>query len=46
MISAAVAIAVARAADVEGLAQKPLTDPCSTVLQADVAAEYPEFELI
>ena len=46
MISAAVAIAVARAADVEGLAQKPLTDPVQQVLQAMWRPEYPEFELI
>jgi malate dehydrogenase (oxaloacetate-decarboxylating) len=46
MISAAVAIAVARAADVEGSAQKPLTDPVQQVLQAMWRPEYPEFELI
>ena len=46
MISAAVAIAVARAAEQQGLARKPLTDPVQQVVQAMWRPEYPAFELI
>ena len=46
MVSAAVAIAVARAAEEEGLAHKPLTDPVQQVYQAMWRPEYPAFELI
>jgi malate dehydrogenase (oxaloacetate-decarboxylating) len=46
MISAAVAIAVARAADEQGLAQQPLTDPVQQVHRAMWRPEYPAFELI
>jgi malate dehydrogenase (oxaloacetate-decarboxylating) len=46
MISAAVAIAVARAAAAQGLAQKPLTDPVQQVVQAMWRPEFPPFELI
>jgi malate dehydrogenase (oxaloacetate-decarboxylating) len=45
-VSAAVAIAVARAAVGEGLAHKPLTDPVQQVYQAMWRPEYPAFELI
>jgi malate dehydrogenase (oxaloacetate-decarboxylating) len=46
MISAAVAIAVARAAEQQELARKPLTDPVQQVVQAMWRPEYPPFELI
>jgi malate dehydrogenase (oxaloacetate-decarboxylating) len=46
MISAAVAIAVARAADNQGLAQHPLTDPVEQVRQAMWRPEYPAFKPI
>jgi malate dehydrogenase (oxaloacetate-decarboxylating) len=45
-VSAAVAIAVARAAVGEGLAHKPLTDPVQQVYQAMWRPEYPALELI
>ena len=40
-VSAAVAIAVARAAEHEGLAHKPLTDPVQQVYRAMWRPEYP-----
>jgi malate dehydrogenase (oxaloacetate-decarboxylating) len=46
MVSAAVAIAVAGAAEKEGLAQVPLTDPVQQVHQAMWRPEYPPFEAI
>lgn len=46
MVSAAVAIAVARAAEKEGLAQVPLTDPVQQVHQVMWRPEYPKLELI
>jgi malate dehydrogenase (oxaloacetate-decarboxylating) len=46
MVSAAVAIAVARAADNEGLAQVPLDDPVQQVHQAMWRPQYPSFEAI
>ena len=45
-VSAAVAIAVANAADEEGLAQHPLTDPVKQIHQAMWRPEYPPFEPI
>lgn len=44
--SAAVAIAVARAAQEEGLAQAPLDDPVQQVLEAMWRPQYPRFEAI
>jgi len=46
MVSAAVAIAVARAAEQEGLAQVPLDDPVQQVHQAMWRPQYPAFEAI
>ncbi|MDF2748768.1 MAG: hypothetical protein K0S98_3055, partial [Propionibacteriaceae bacterium] len=46
MVSAAVAIAVARAAEQEGLAQVPLDDPVQQVHQAMWRPQYPSFEAI
>jgi malate dehydrogenase (oxaloacetate-decarboxylating) len=46
MVSAAVAIAVARAAEKEGLAQVPLTDPVQQVHRAMWRPQYPSFEAI
>jgi malate dehydrogenase (oxaloacetate-decarboxylating) len=46
MISTAVAIAVARTADEQGLAQRPLTDPVEQVRRAMWRPEYPVFEPI
>src|SRR5215207_7025714 len=46
MVSAAVAIAVARAAEKEGLAQVPLDDPVQKVHQAMWRPQYPAFEAI
>jgi malate dehydrogenase (oxaloacetate-decarboxylating) len=46
MVSAAVAIAVARAAEKEGLAQAPLEDPVQQVHQAMWRPQYPSFEAI
>jgi malate dehydrogenase (oxaloacetate-decarboxylating) len=46
MVSAAVAIAVARAAEQEGLAQAPLDDPVQQVHQAMWRPQYPSFEAI
>ena len=45
MVSAAVAVAVARAAEHEGLAQATLTDPIQQVHQAMWRPEYPRIEL-
>ena len=44
-VSAAVAIAVARAADAEGLARAPLTNPIEQVHQAMWRPEYPRVEV-
>jgi malate dehydrogenase (oxaloacetate-decarboxylating) len=46
MVSAAVATAVARAAEKEGLAQVPLDDPVQQVHSAMWRPQYPNFELI
>jgi malate dehydrogenase (oxaloacetate-decarboxylating) len=46
MVSAAVAIAVAGAAEKEGLAQAPLDDPVQEVHQAMWRSQYPTFEAI
>jgi malate dehydrogenase (oxaloacetate-decarboxylating) len=46
MVSAAVAIAVAGAAEKEGLAQVPLEDPVQQVHQAMWRPQYPSFEAI
>jgi malate dehydrogenase (oxaloacetate-decarboxylating) len=46
MVSAAVAIAVARATEKEGLAQAPLDDPVQQVHQAMWRPQYPSFEAI
>jgi malate dehydrogenase (oxaloacetate-decarboxylating) len=46
MVSAAVAAAVARAAEKEGLAQAPLEDPVQQVHQAMWRPQYPSFEAI
>src|SRR5215216_6537066 len=46
MVSAAVAIVVARAAEKEGLAQAPLDDPVQQVHQAMWRPQYPSFEVI
>ena len=46
MVSAAVAIAVARAAEEEGLAQVPLRDPIHQVHRSMWRPEYPPVELI
>jgi malate dehydrogenase (oxaloacetate-decarboxylating) len=45
-VSAAVAIAVAIAADEEGLVQHPLTEPVKQIHQAMWRPEYPPFEPI
>jgi malate dehydrogenase (oxaloacetate-decarboxylating) len=45
-VSAAVAIAVAQAADEHGLAEQPLTNPVKQIHQAMWRPEYPPFELI
>ena len=45
-VSAAVAIAVAQAADQHGLAEQPLTNPVKQIHQAMWRPEYPPFELI
>jgi malate dehydrogenase (oxaloacetate-decarboxylating) len=45
-VSAAVAIAVAEAAEQQGLAEKPLTDPVKQIHQAMWRPEYPAFEPI
>jgi len=46
MVSAAVAIAVAHAAEKEGLAQVPMDDPVQQVHEAMWRPQYPRFELI
>jgi len=46
MVSAAVAIAVASAAEKEGLARAPLDDPVQQVHQAMWRPQYPSFEAI
>ncbi len=46
MVSAAVAIAVARAAEKEGLTPAPLDDPVQQVHQAMWRPQYPSFEVI
>ena len=46
MVSAAVALAVAAAAEKEGLAQAPLQDPVQQVHQAMWRPQYPSFEAI
>jgi malate dehydrogenase (oxaloacetate-decarboxylating) len=46
MVSAAVALAVARAAEKEGLAQAPLHDPVQQIHQAMWRPQYPSFEAI
>jgi malate dehydrogenase (oxaloacetate-decarboxylating) len=46
MVSAAVAIAVARAAEKEGLTPAPLDDPVQQVHQAMWRPQYPSFEAI
>ncbi|MFL6104452.1 MAG: NAD-dependent malic enzyme [Actinomycetes bacterium] len=46
MVSAAVAIAVARAAEKEGLTQAPLDDPVQQMHQAMWRPQYPSFEAI
>ena len=45
-VSAAVAIAVAQAAEEHGLAEQPLTDPVRQIHQAMWRPEYPSFEPI
>jgi malate dehydrogenase (oxaloacetate-decarboxylating) len=45
-VSAAVAIAVAQAADKQGLAEQPLSDPVKQIHQAMWRPEYPQFEPI
>jgi len=45
-VSAAVAIAVAQAAEKEGLAQEPLDNPVRQVHQAMWRPQYPAFEAI
>jgi malate dehydrogenase (oxaloacetate-decarboxylating) len=45
-VSAAVAIAVAQAAEEHGLAEQPLTDPVKQIHQAMWRPEYPSFEPI
>ena len=45
-VSAAVAIAVAQAAEEHGLAEQPLTDPVKQIHQAMWRPEYPPFEPI
>jgi malate dehydrogenase (oxaloacetate-decarboxylating) len=45
-VSAAVAIAVAQAADEQGLAEQPLSDPVKQIHQAMWRPEYPQFEPI
>ncbi len=45
-VSAAVAIAVAQAADEHGLAERPLTDPVKQIHQAMWRPEYPPIERI
>ena len=45
-VSAAVAIAVAQAADEHGLAERPLIDPVRQIHQAMWRPEYPPFEPI
>jgi malate dehydrogenase (oxaloacetate-decarboxylating) len=45
-VSAALAIAVASAADERGLAEQPLTDPVRQIHQAMWRPEYPPFEPI
>jgi malate dehydrogenase (oxaloacetate-decarboxylating) len=46
MVSAAVAVAVARAADKEGLARADLTNPVQQVHEAMWRPEYPQLELV
>ncbi len=46
LVSAAVGVAVARAAVAEGLAEEPLTDPIQQVHRAMWRPEYPTFEVI
>jgi malate dehydrogenase (oxaloacetate-decarboxylating) len=46
MVSAAVALAVAAAAEKEGLAQAPLDDAVQQVHQAMWRPQYPSFETI
>lgn len=46
MVSAAVAIAVAQAAEEQGLAEQPLTDPVKQIHQAMWRPEYPAIEPI
>ena len=46
MISAAVAIAVARAADEQGLSENPLTDPVGQIHRAMWRPQYPTFKPI
>jgi malate dehydrogenase (oxaloacetate-decarboxylating) len=45
-VSAAVAIAVAQAAEEQGVAEQPLTDPVKQIHQAMWRPEYPSFEPI
>jgi malate dehydrogenase (oxaloacetate-decarboxylating) len=45
-VSTAVAIAVAQAADKQGLAEQPLSDPVKQIHQAMWRPEYPQFEPI
>jgi malate dehydrogenase (oxaloacetate-decarboxylating) len=45
-VAAAVAIALAQAADKQGLAEQPLTDPVKQIYQAIWRTEYPQFEPI
>jgi malate dehydrogenase (oxaloacetate-decarboxylating) len=45
-VSAAVAMAVAQAAEEHGLAEQPLTDPVKQIHQAMWRPEYPQFEPI
>jgi len=46
MVSAAVALAVAKAAEVEGVARNPLTEPIQQVQTAMWRAQYPLLEVI
>jgi malate dehydrogenase (oxaloacetate-decarboxylating) len=46
MVSATVAVAVARAAEAEGVAATPLTDPVQEVFARMWQPEYPHVEAI
>ena len=46
VVSAAVAIAVARAAEAEGLARVPLTEPVQQVYEAMWLPEYPNLDVV